>query len=118
MPIFLVIMAGVSAIKRLLYNPEKAEEPWRRSLFAARSNYNCRNVLNIDEGVEIFRASQKGKGDDVVVHLRDFAAHFLSRSQMQLDSFAGAALEDTGGGRIRLQTDFNLELANCNRTRR
>jgi hypothetical protein len=46
--------------------------------------------------------------DDVVVHLRDFAAHFLSRSQMQLDSFAGAALEDTEDGRIRLQDGFFL----------
>ena len=46
--------------------------------------------------------------DDVVRYLRDLAAHFLSRSQVQLDTFAGAALKKSNDGRVRLQTGFVL----------
>jgi hypothetical protein len=40
--------------------------------------------------------------------LFDPAADFLSRIQVQLDSFAGAALEDAKDGRVGLQTDLIL----------
>ena len=46
--------------------------------------------------------------DDVVRYLRDLAAHFLSRSQVQLDTFAGAALKKSNDSRVRLQTGFVL----------
>ena len=41
--------------------------------------------------------------DDAIGHLRDFASHFFSRSQMQLDRFARVALEDASDTRIGLQ---------------
>ena len=46
--------------------------------------------------------------DGVLTHLRDLAAHFFSRSQVQLDRFAGAALKDAEHGHVRLQRDFLL----------
>ncbi len=46
--------------------------------------------------------------DDVVSDFCDLASHFFSRSQMQLDSFAGAALKDAEDGGIRLQDGFFL----------
>ena len=45
---------------------------------------------------------------DVVCHLRDLAAHFLSQSQMQLDIFAGAALKKADNPRVRLQAGLIL----------
>ena len=45
---------------------------------------------------------------DVVCHLRDLAAHFLSQSQMQLDTFAGAALKKADDPRVRLQAGLIL----------
>ena len=77
-------------------------------LSAGYTDYYCRNVFHIDERVEIFRASQIGKMDDVVCHLRDLACDFLSRSQVQLDRFACGALKDAEHGRIRLQGGFFL----------
>ena len=71
-------------------------------------NYYRRNVFHIDERVEIFRASKIGNMNDVVCHLRDLAAHFLSRSQMQLDTFAGAALKKGDDRRVRLQAGLIL----------
>ena len=56
------------------------------------------------------------KMDDIVGNLFDPAADFLSRIQVQLDSFAGAALEDADDGRVGLQTDLILSEqigANC-----
>ncbi len=44
----------------------------------------------------------------VVCHLRDLAAHFLSQSQMQLDTFAGAALKKADDPRVRLQAGLIL----------
>jgi len=78
------------------------------SLSAARSNHDCCNVFPIDEGIEKFCASQMRKMDDIVGNLFDPAANFLSRIQVQLDSFAGAALEDANDGRVGLQTDLIL----------
>ena len=46
--------------------------------------------------------------DDIVGDLLDLAADFFSRIQVQLDSFAGAALENAEERRIRLQTGFIL----------
>ena len=46
--------------------------------------------------------------DDAIGHLRDFASHFFSRSQMQLNRFARATLKDAGDARIRLQSGFVL----------
>jgi hypothetical protein len=46
--------------------------------------------------------------NDVVCHLRDLAAHFLSRSQMQLDTFAGAALKKADDSRVRLRAGLIL----------
>jgi 20S proteasome alpha/beta subunit len=75
---------------------------------AASANYYCANIFYIDERVEIFRAGEIGKMDDIVSHLRDFASHFFSRSQVQLDRFACVALKDAGYGRSRLQSSFFL----------
>jgi hypothetical protein len=80
----------------------------RNWLSAGHTNYHRRNVFHIDKGVEIFRASQMGKMDDVVSDFCDLASHFFSRSQVQLDSFAGAALQYAEDGRVRLQAGFLL----------
>ena len=75
-----------------------------QDLLSARdTNYHRRNVFHIDERFEIFRASKIGKMNDVVRYLRDLAAHFLLRSQVQLDTFAGAALKKADDSRVRLQ---------------
>ena len=79
-----------------------------QDLLPADTNYHRRNVFHIDERVEVFRAGEIGKMNDVVRYLRDLAAHFLSRSQVQLDTFAGAALKKSNDGRVRLQTGFVL----------
>src|SRR5438093_1786101 len=105
MPMFFVIMLRVSAIPQLLDNPEPACRSRARSLFAGDANYYRRNIFCIDECVEIFRAGQSGKMDGVPAHLRDFAAHFFSRSQVQLDRFAGVALKDAEYGHISLERD-------------
>jgi hypothetical protein len=78
------------------------------SLSAARSNHDCCNVFPIDEGIEKFCASQMRKMDDIVGNLFDPAANFLSRIQVQLDSFASGALQDANDGRVGLQTDLIL----------
>jgi len=44
---------------------------------AASANYYRHNIFHIDKEVEIFRASEIEKMDDIVSHLRDFASHFL-----------------------------------------
>ena len=80
----------------------------RSLLFAGGTNYHRRNVFHIDERVEIFRASEIGKMNDVVRYLRDLAAHFLSGSQVQLDTFASAALKKADDRRVRLQAGFIL----------
>ena len=46
--------------------------------------------------------------DNVFGNFFDLAADFLSRIQVQLDSFARAALENAEDRRIGLQTDFVL----------
>jgi len=46
--------------------------------------------------------------DDIVCDLRDFASHFFSGSQEQLDRFARAALKNAGYGCSRLQSSFFL----------
>jgi hypothetical protein len=76
-------------------------------LSAGDANYDWRNIFHIEEGVEIFRASQIGKMYDIVSYLRDFASHFLSGSQVQLHGFACAALKDPCDRRIRLQAAFS-----------
>ena len=75
-------------------------------LSAGDANYARRNIFHIDERIEIFRAGQIRKVDDTVSHLGDFAAHFFSRSQVQLDRLAGAALKDTSDACISLQASF------------
>jgi hypothetical protein len=66
----------------------------REPLSAGHTNYHCRNVFYINEGVEKFRTGQMGKVDDVVSNSCHLAAHFFSRSQVQLDTFAGVAREE------------------------
>ena len=85
-----------------------AFDEWRDLLFAGRTNHHRRNVFHIDECIEIFRASEIGKMNDVVSYLGDLAAHFLSGSQVQLDTFTGAALKKASDRRIRLQAGFIL----------
>ena len=46
--------------------------------------------------------------NDVVSYLRDLAAHFLSGSQVQLDTFAGAALKKADDGGVWLEGGFIL----------
>ena len=46
--------------------------------------------------------------DDVLSDSCHFAAHFFSGSQMQLDSFAGAALKQTEDGGVWLEGGFFL----------
>ena len=75
---------------------------------AASANYYRGNILYIDEGVEIFRAGQIRKVDEFISHLRDFASHFFSRPQVQLHTFTGTALKDTGDARISLRAGFVL----------
>ena len=77
-------------------------------LSAGDANYDRRNVFHINERVEIFRAGQIRKVDDIVSHLRDFASHFFSGPQVQLHTFTGTALKDTGDARISLQAGFVL----------
>ena len=77
-------------------------------LFAGDTNYHRRNVFHIDECVEIFRASKIGKMNDVVRYLCDFAAHFLSRSQVELHNFPSVALKKTDDRSVRLQGGFIL----------
>ena len=49
-----------------------------------------------------------GKIDDIVGDLADSPADFFSRSEVQLDSFARAALKDAEYRRIRLYDGFFL----------
>ena len=72
----------------------------------ADTNYHRRNIFHIDERIEIFRAGEIGKMNDVVRYLRDLAAHFLSRSQVQLDTFTGVALKKASDRRVGLQSWF------------
>src|SRR5207247_10582568 len=72
------------------------------------ANYNCRDVFYINEGVKIFRAGQRRKMDHILVHLRDFAAHFFSRSQVHLDSFACATLKTAEDARDGWKSGFAL----------
>jgi hypothetical protein len=75
---------------------------------AGDTNYDRRNVFYINERVEILRASKIGKMNDIVRYLRNLAAHFLSGSQVYLDTFTGAALKKAHDRRVRLQSGFFL----------
>lgn len=88
-------------------------------LSAGDANYDRRNIFHIDECVEIrlgrctcppavFPARQIRKVDDTVSHLGDSADHFFSRSQVQLDRLARAALKDASDACISLQAGFVL----------
>ena len=46
--------------------------------------------------------------DEIVRYLCDFAAHFLSRSQVQFDTFTRAPLKKADHGRVRLKSSFFL----------
>ncbi len=46
--------------------------------------------------------------DDAVGNLRDFASELFARSQVQLDTFADAALNDAKHGGVRLQGSLFL----------
>jgi hypothetical protein len=80
----------------------------QQSLSAADAEDDGRNILCIDESVEVFRASKIGKVNDVVRYLRNFAAHFLSGSQVELYTFSGAALEKTDDGDVPLESGLIL----------
>jgi len=75
----------------------------QQSLSAGDADDHSRNVLCIDKGVEVLRASEVGNMNDVVGDLRDFAAHFLSRSQVKLDNFPSATLKKTDDRSVSLQ---------------
>ena len=74
----------------------------RQSLSAGDANDDGRNILRIDESIEVFRASKIGKMNNVVRDLRDLASHLLSGSQVQLDTFTGAACKKAHNCRVRL----------------
>jgi hypothetical protein len=80
----------------------------KQSLSAGDADDDCRDILCIDESIEVLRASKIGKMNDVIRYLRNFAAHFLSRSQVELYTFSSAALEKTDDRGIRLQGGFIL----------
>ena len=54
----------------------------------------------------------------VVRYLRDFAAHFLSGSQVELRNFPSAALKKTDHRGVRLQAGFFLSEHAATRSRR
>ena len=56
--------------------------------------------------------------NDVVGDLRDFAAHFLSRSQVKLDNFPSAALKKTDDRSVSLQGGLFLSKRAATRDRR
>jgi hypothetical protein len=111
--------------RRPLIRREDLDRQYRRLwcesqhlLFAGYTNYHRRNVFHIEERIEIFRAGEIGKMNNVVRYLRDLAAHFFSRSQVQLDTFTGAALKKASDRRVGLQTGFILRKrtgADCGR---
>jgi hypothetical protein len=49
-----------------------------------------------------------GKIDNIICDLADSPSDFFSRSEVQLDSFARAALKDADYSRIRLDGGFFL----------
>jgi len=85
---------------------------------AGDADDHSRNVLCIDEGVEVLRASKVGNMNDVIADLRDFAAHFLSRSQVKLDNFPSATLKKTDDRSVRLQSGLFLSKRAATRDRR
>src|SRR5262245_45516169 len=80
----------------------------QQSLSPSHTNDYRRNIFHIHESVEVFRASKIGEMNDVVRYLCEFAAHFLSRSQVQFDTFTCAPLKKADHGRVRLQGGFLL----------
>jgi len=76
-------------------------------LSAGAARYDCRSIFHVDKRIEVFRATEIGKMNDVVRRLCNFASHFLYRSQVQLDRFARAALKDASDAGIRLQGRFS-----------
>jgi hypothetical protein len=90
----------------------------QQSLSAADTDHHGRNLLCIDEGVEVFPASKIGEMNHVVRYLRDFAAHFFSRSQVELHNFPSVALKKTDDRGIRLQGGFLLSEHAATRGRR
>ena len=121
---FFVIMLRVSAIIPVFDNPEdtgsannlSGEILYRQHrsnelqelLSAGHANYNGRDIFHIDERIEKFRARQIRKMDDAVGNLGDFASELFARSQVQLHTFADAALNDAKHGGVRLQGSFFL----------
>ena len=84
------------AIQKSLYHRSA------RSLSADRTNYHRRDFFYIYESVEKFRASQMRKIDDIVGNLPDSPSDLFPRSQVQLDSLAGIAVQYAEHSRIRL----------------
>ena len=54
------------------------------------------------------RRTKIGKMDHVTGYLDDLAAHFFPGSQVQLDTFSGAALKKAGDGTVWLESGFFL----------
>jgi hypothetical protein len=77
-------------------------------LSASHTNYDRRDIFHIHKGVIKFRPSEMGEINDIVRNLSNFASDLFSRSQVQFDSFAGAALKDTDYSCIRLDGGFFL----------
>ena len=47
-------------------------------LFRCAPNYHRRDIFNVNETIEILRAGQTGKKDEVIVNLFDFASDLLA----------------------------------------
>jgi hypothetical protein len=60
----------------------RGRQLFSKLLPAANADYDRRDIFQINESVEVFRARKIGKVDDAVGHLRHFAAHFFSRAQV------------------------------------
>ena len=116
MPMFLVnFMAAIFLIANAGDNPKMSTRSWsdlsslhQRSLPSACTNDHRRDIFHIYESVVKFGTSQMGKINDVVGNLADSSSDLFSRSQVQLDSFAGVALKYADYGCIRLDGGFFL----------
>ena len=66
--------------ERLLHtrSKDRFSSATRLSLSVTRANHHCRNIFDVNEAVEEFRAGEMGKKDEIVVHLFNLAADLFS----------------------------------------
>lgn len=82
--------------------------PLQPSLSAGDANDECRNILCINESIEVFSPRNGGNVDDVFARLRNLANDFLSRSQVEFHIFPSATLKQAKDSGIWLQSSFVL----------